>query len=382
MSITKSALILALLALLVMPSLAQMGQQDMDQQALNATVQPGPRLRTGLPFSADVFVNGVFAMRVPASAGGLTPMQRAERIAERLNQAFAAGLTWQDTIVMQRNGLWTVNIGDNLIATADVNSARAFNTQTGELASRWARQSVVAMGGQPQLIAQQLLPIAVGVAGEQVELGPNWQITPTRSVPLVNVADGQQIGSIMVAGAQNNLNNANAVALYAYSADGANVWQFVPTTSANITGVTVPRAAGVGVVRLSADVLPMANIAMGDEAMQAINQMTPAQWNAMINNRAAGWRVQQAASTKVVPLYSMSTNQIMGAAQVVGNANAVAQTQAVTVSEIDGMLAFSATATPATQITGQPAAQNNVVVSALITFPGDTTVISPVSLMK
>ncbi len=377
MRIVHLALTAILLVLLAFPVYAQMDQNQMDQdqmdqEAMNATVQQGPRLRPNLPFSADVLVNGTLAMRIPASAGGRTPMERAETIADRLNQSFAQGLTWQDTQVLQRNGLWTVNLGNNLIATADINSARAFNIQTGQLASRWARQSVIAMGGQPQLIAQQLLPIAVAVAGAQEELGANWSIAPVRSVPVINIANSERVGNITVAGPQNQVSRVNAVALYAYSADGANVWSFVPTTSATFTGVTVPRVAGVGVIRVPASLLEMAGgMATGDDAAQAWSQMSPTQWNSLINSRFSGWRVATTGSTKVVPLYSLTMDQMVGAAQVVGDANAVAATQAVVVSEVNGAMSFSATRTAPSAITGQPPIQNNVVVSSLITFTGD-----------
>lgn len=392
MRISKFALILALLALLVLPSAAEMDQEQdqaqqyetetdrnqalddgdqMGQQALNATVQPGPRLRANLPVSADVFINGVFAMRIPASAGGLSPEQRADRIADRLNQAFASGLTWQDAQVQQRNGLWTVNIGDNLIATADINSARAFGTQTGQLASRWARQSVIAMGGQPQMIAQQLMPVTVAVAGSQQELGANWSVSPVRSLPLINVADGQQVGTIAVAGPQNQVNRANSVALYAYSADGANVWSFVPTSSTSVSDVTVPRTAGVGVVRVSSDLLSMGGtMVTGDDAVTSYNEMSASQWNSLVNQRFSGWSVMQTGSTKVVPLYSLDTNQVIGAAQIVGPADAIARTQTVVATQSNGSIAFSGTTSSWSAISARPAAQNNVVVSALITFTG------------
>lgn len=371
MKITRLALIASLLAAMALPGIAQMSTMDQDQQAFMATVQQGPRVRAGLPMSADVFVNGVFALRVPASAGGLTPMQRAEVIANRMNQAFAAGSSWQDTQVLRRDGLWTVNVGNTLIATADINSARAYGIQTGQLASRWARQSVVAMGGQPQMIAQQLQPIATAVAGAQEELGAAWAISPVRSVPAIDVSTGQTIGNITVAGPQNSLSRVNSTAVFAYDTDSANAYVFVPTTNTSITGVNAPRVMGVGVVRIPAGMIDMTGIRTGSDALQAINVMTPAEWNADINNQAAAWQVRLNASTKVVPLYSLDGNQIIGAAQIVGSAANVARAQAVAASSMNGSMAFSATATAPTAISGQPSALNDVLVSAIIVFPSD-----------
>lgn len=364
MKLFHFSLIFALLLMMTTMCIAQMDQQMQNR----ATVEPGPVVRTGLPASADVFVDGRFALRIPASAGGLTPMQRAQTIANRLNAAFDQGMSWEDMRVAQVRGLWTVSIDGNIIATADVNSARAFGTTTASLANRWARQTVVALGGQPQMIAQQLQPIPGAVAGAVEELGAvNWMVTPVRSVPLLNAATGDQMGMITVAGAQNRLNQVNAVAAYQYMSDGAVVWTFVPISGTSVTD-DLQRVMGVGVVQISADMLPMANLMTGNEVMQMVTTMGN-QWNTMITSRLAQNDLQLQGSAKIVPLYSLTMNQVVGAAQVVGDASAVAQTQAVALSTVDGNFAFNATTMAPAQITGQPSTQNNVVVSSLILFP-------------
>jgi len=304
-------------------------------------------------------------------------MQRADMIADRLRAAFTSGAQWQETQVLGRNGLWTVNIGDRLIATADVNSARAFGMQTGQLAGRWARQAVVAMGGNPQTIARQLMPIATAVAGAQQELGGNWMTAPVKSVPALDVSSGETMGNVTVAGSQDSLSKVSAVAVYAYATDSANAYVFTPSSRASVSDVTVPRVMGVGVVRIPADLIDMTNIDMGDAAVQAFNESPPAEWNAEINSRLASWQIQLTASTKVVPLYSLDMRHVVGAVQIVGDANSIGQAQTIVASNVNSSIQFGATSMPWNDISGRPTMLDGVVVSAIIVFPG--TVAAPVA---
>ena len=367
------------LALLFILGLSAGAQMDQDQQmASSATVQPGPQLRPGLPFSADVFVNGRFAMRIPAYAGGLSPMRRAEIIANRLNQAFAEGASWQDMRIAQVEGLWTVSMNGRLIATADINSARAYGTSTGQLASRWARQSVVAIGGQPQMIAQQLDPVQVAVAGEQQEIGappsppmpaaPAWATTPTRSVPLLDAETGSRIGTVMVAGPAGMLNAANAVVLYTTDADGGTAYLMVPITGTSTTG-TITRANGVGVVSIPSSLIPE-GIMAGAQLPQFDEERLTGLENT-ITDELRDRNVATGASAAVVPLYSRDMNQVIGTAHIIGNAAQVGRAQAVVESSADNMLQFQAVA-DAPPVTGAGQALNNVVLSGIVLWRSET----------
>jgi len=337
-----------------------------DQQRLQATVQAGPVVRAGLPSSADVFVGGRFALRIPASAGGMSPMQRAQTIADRMNRAFAAGMSWEDMRVSQVKGLWTVCIDTTVIATADRNSARAFRVSTGNLASSWARQTVVALGGQPQMIAMQLQPIPVAVAGAREELMVNWATSPTKTLPLLNAATGATIGNVVVGGPSDRLNMANAVAMYEYSADSAIVRVFVPIRETSTTG-TLSRAHGVGLVGIPAGMLPMTGLRMGADVSDMVTQMG-SKWNDTINSRLTQLNLQTHADTKVAPLYSMDSKQVVGAAQIMGMRRGVFPAQMVVCTTSDGMIHFRATSTAYPPM-GTPAELNEVVVSALIHVP-------------
>jgi len=331
------------------------------------TVQPGPVVRAGYPQSADIFVDGRFAMRIPASAGGLSPMQRAQIISNRLNEAFDAGMSWENTRVSQVNGLWTVTIDSMLIATADLNSARAFGMQTGELASQWGRQTVVAMGGQPRMIASQLQPVTEAVAGAVQEIGVEWMTSPTKTVPLLNMPTGGQMGNAMIAGTTANLNRANAVVMHESTSDSTVVRTFIPITGTSTTG-TLRRAAGVGIVGLPADIVPRTGIQTGPEMESMVNRLA-SEWNNSINARLSQQNLRLAGRTKVVPLCWLDDNPtIIGAAHVVGTTRGLEQSQMVVMTISDGMARFS-TISSTDPSQASTTALNNVVVSALIYTP-------------
>lgn len=336
-----------------------------DAQQSNASVQPGPMVRSGFPASADVFVNGVFALRIPARAARMSPMQRAQAVADRLNQAFAEGLSWESLRVSQFQDEWGVAIDSRLVVTADTNSARAYRTSPGQLASRWARQTVIAMGGEPQMIASQLQPIPGMVAGAQAEITLSWTTSQTKTVPLLDTETGNEMGSVMVAGTREQLNRVNSVILFQTTSDIAHVWTFAPITGASTTSPT--RVQGVGVVSIPSALIPLTGWQMGANLMPMITQ-SGTDWNANISSMLTEKNVQLRGNTKVVPVYSMDTKEIIGAAQVVGSMNGIRQTQAITVSPSGNMWKLSAIASQP-PITGTPTGLTDVVVSALIMVP-------------
>lgn len=344
-----------------------------DAQQMKATVQPGPVVRSGFPASADVFVNGFFALRIPASAGGMSPMQRAQDIGDRLDRAFASGLIWENLRVSQFNGSWGVGIDSRLVATADANSARAYRTTPGQLASRWARQTVIAMGGQPQMIASQLQPIPSRVAGARAEITPTWVTSPTKTVPLLDSQTGNEMGSVMVAGTTDQLNKVNSVIVYQSTSDSAKVWTFVPVTSTSVTAPT--RVQGVGLTNIPASFMPMTGWMMGSEVTTAITNMGT-RWNAAISSMLTTNKLQLQGSTKVVTLYSMDTGQVIGAAQVVGSLQGVRQTQLVAAMTSDSAWKLMPTAARMPP-TGTPTGLTDVLVSSLIMVPMAPSMTTP-----
>ena len=368
---TMRAVYFALIIGMLFAAAAAVAQQN------NATVQAGPSIRAGYGPSADVFVNGLFAIRIPASAGGMSPMQRAQIVADRLNQAFNAGLSWESLRVSQFEGIWGVGIDSQLIATADANSARAYRTTPGQLASRWARQTVIAMGGNPQMIASQLQPIPSMVAGARAEITPTWTTANTKTVPLLDSESGNEIGSVMVAGTTSQLNKVNSVIAYHSTSEGAEVWTFVPVTSTSVTSPT--RVQGVGLTSIPSNLIPMTGWQMGNDVMQMINQ-SGTKWNAYVSSNLIQNKLELQGNTKIVPVYSMDSNQIIGAAQVVGSLQGIGETSSVVASPSGSMWKLVATSAQVPP-TGTPTGLTDVVVSSLImvetTAPEMTTPPSP-----
>ncbi len=333
------------------------------EEPLTAKAAKGPVLAARTP-SGDVYIRGRWAFRIPASAGGFSPLRRAQLAADRLNRAFAAGHTWRDARVSQVGALWVVTMDSRLIVTADARSARVFGTSTGRLAKRWAGRTVVALGGAPRLIAQQLEPIPARVAGAREEL-VTWSVSPTKTVPLLNVAARATIGTITVGGPRAQLNNVRSAALFEYAEGNATVRAFVPIPTTTVTD-RLTRAAGVGLVALPSVTMPvMPGIMRGEKVAQEITKMG-SRWDEMINSRLKGWDVPLRASTKVVPLYSMGERSFIGAAQIVGRAPGVNQAKTVVARASNGMMQFRASA--AVRPTGESTMLNDVVISSLIYF--------------
>ncbi|MHB0913536.1 MAG: hypothetical protein ACYC2Y_08840 [Armatimonadota bacterium] len=357
----------ALILLLAGASFAQMdtsqdmGTQGMDMSQVRATVQPGPVVRAGFPASADVFVGQRLVMRIPACAAGLSPMGRAQVIADRLNAAFDSGSSWTNTRVVEANGLWTVQIGDQLIATADPYSAQAFGISTGQLANRWANQTVLAMGGQPQQIFAQLQPVRQQVAGAQQQIGtaPTTGATGTRTVSLYNAGTGSGMGTATVSGPQSSLGTTGGVAVRQYTTEGATVYSFVPTT----TGFACPQATrvtGIGVVTVPSSAFSTTGLRTGEQIEPMVSDAE--RWNTAINSQLTSANMAVGANTKVVPLYMDNTR--IGAAQVTGTAQDLASTQAVMMSTEGDMYRFTASSS-----TTAMSPVSNVALSSVILFP-------------
>jgi len=376
MRIVHIALVVCLLLAVASASMAATGQRN-----IKVNARLGPTLASQANPSAYVLVNGKRVMHIPAQAGGFTPMQRATTIAGRLKSAFGAGYSWANMRIMQVCGLWCVAIDGRMIATADYNSACVFRTSTGMLASKWARQTVVALGGKPKMIASRLIPARQKVAGAKMQTGVcppkeapcppgtiTWMTSPTKTALLINAATGDEMGSVVVAGSQGQLNLVNAVAVYASLSCDQNIYSFVPITSASMSSQPV-RVQGVGLVSIPSSMVSMSGMLTGDDAASKVTEFA-SKWNSMINANMKSCDIRLLNGTaKVVPLYSTDMNQIVGAAQVMGSASAIANVKAVLVSTSDDMLNFRATSTACTPLGGSPQILDNVVISSIIVVP-------------
>lgn len=97
---------------------------------------------------AEVQLGGRPVIRIGASGGGLSPMERANSVAERLASLLAAGTTPEEVNFAQVNGVWAVLAGDQVIVTVDESAARARDSEPKDLAFTWASNIRLALGGR------------------------------------------------------------------------------------------------------------------------------------------------------------------------------------------------------------------------------------------
>lgn len=318
-------------------------------------------MASGFPASADIFVGSRHAMRIASAAGGLSPMKRAQIIADRMNKAFAAGATWSDMKVA-RVGNYTIITARNMpIATIDPTSACLFGVTPNNLASRWLKDTRLAMQST----------VRSRVAGSQQQIGS--MCTAYRNVPLINASTGSNIGNINIAGSTPGLDTTGSVVVYQSTSGNATVYTFVPVDSATGTG-TLTRSAGVGVYSVPQSMLPTSTLMTGANVSTMVGQMGT-QWNSTVNSNLGQQNLQFSAdmNTKVVPLYAVDSGQAIGAAQVAGSDSAVSQTQSVAVTAMCGdmwQLTPSSSAAPTATLIDAVA---NVGVSSIIEIPQSST---------
>ena len=178
--------------------------------ALLAAAQATARTRTyGDREEGEVVVNGAVVMRIRTAAGGYSATQRAEQVADRLNKAFAAGITWQDFRVgeMNRETALLDSRGE-LIATADRFHAQANGTTPFLLARAWDTNLIQALGGEVPRDAPTEAAAATAAASEV-----NWEAQDNKVVPIFSIGTpGISIGAARVSGPKVEVSRVKAVA--------------------------------------------------------------------------------------------------------------------------------------------------------------------------
>lgn len=186
----------------------------------------------------EVLVDGEVVLRIREAAGGYTPLQRAGVVANRLQSAFARGLTVNDVTVGQLNDQAVLLIGDELLVTADRNEARINNSTPVGLAVAWRRNMVAAL-------TPGAVPV-VTVAGTQ-ESWPAWTNSDTKIVPIIELGTQASLGFAQVTGPSERVNRVQSVVqLSAVFERAARIFAFVP--SSELAGLN--RVQGVAVTAL------------------------------------------------------------------------------------------------------------------------------------
>jgi len=186
----------------------------------------------------EVLVGDTVVLRIRGSAGGYTPLQRANIVASRLTESFRQGLTMSDIQVGRLHNQSVLMMGDNLLVTADWREARLSNTTPTGLAVSWQQNMLAALNpGTPGAV----------VAGSQ-ETWPAWTNPTTKVVPIVSLGTpGVSLGFAQVTGPTERVTQVQSVVqLSAVFERAARIFAFVP--SSETAGMN--RVQGVAVTAL------------------------------------------------------------------------------------------------------------------------------------
>lgn len=185
----------------------------------------------------EVLVGDNVVLRIHQSAGGLTPVQRAGVVANRLSTSLAQGNTINNVQVGQLNGQAVLMMGNDLLITADRGEANLNNSTPVGLAVAWQRnlQTAFNPGG-----------VTTTVAGSQ-ESWPAWTNPTTKIVPIIELGTQASLGFAQITGPSERVSQVKAVLqLSAVFEKTARIFAFVP--SSELTGLN--RVQGVAVTAL------------------------------------------------------------------------------------------------------------------------------------
>ncbi len=170
----------------------------------------------------EVLVDGEVVLRIRTSAGGRSPYQRAQTVADRLNQLMGDTIEAEDITTGIVNGQEVVLVDGQVLVTADANHARLNGTTPEMLAQSWANNLQVAFGGEAlratssEPTSQKIVPIisagsGVRVGGAQVT-GPRSRVDDVVAVAQIEGSLGSIRGRVLVpVSAQNVVQNISRV---------------------------------------------------------------------------------------------------------------------------------------------------------------------------
>ena len=179
--------------------------------------------------AGEVLVDGQVVFRIRTSAGGFTPYQRAEIVAQRLRGLTDDSIRSEDVDMGRVNGQDVVMAGGHVIVTADRAHARLNGTTTSGLAALWSQSLSNAVAGRP---------VQATRVGEKI-------------VPIISVGSGTRVGGALVAGSSSRLDEVVAVAqIEGQFGNAVRVRALVPVSTENVVQNIrrVPETAVIGLV--------------------------------------------------------------------------------------------------------------------------------------
>jgi len=194
---------LAAVVLLLVPPLASQSAGD------ESSAPPPPKIEAKKAVLdghevGEVWINDKVVVRLQQAAGGLSPFQRAEKVAQRIKDAVAGGKAAEDFHAGSADGYAAVLAGNDLVITADRFHAQLNGVEPASLADTWAGQIRGALSGSSGAPTGE--SEVSGWSYREEDYGDKW-------VPILSAGDGIHIGAARVAGPKTNLADVQGVAL-------------------------------------------------------------------------------------------------------------------------------------------------------------------------
>ena len=178
----------------------------------------------------EILVGDQIVVRIRTSAGGFSPYQRAQEVAQRIQRVTATSMP--STIVMRRvNGQYAVVADGTLLVTAGPAEAQLNGMTTAGLANFWALR----------------ISSALGVTTVDATPTPTSQ----KIVPIISIGSGTRVGGALVAGASSRLSEVVAVAQIEGTFQGSvRIRALVPVSTTDVVSniKRVPETAVIGLV--------------------------------------------------------------------------------------------------------------------------------------
>jgi hypothetical protein len=220
--------------------------QVLRAQQSNRITTSAREANTGRHPAGEVLVNGQVALRIRGAAGGLTPVQRADRVARRLDElASSKKLRAEELQIRTVPSGAALYAGNELIVTADRAQAAANGIAPTRLADTWRDNLSTALTGRVVAYRQD------EVRGAALESDPELK---NKLVPILTVGSSGSIGVAQVTGPEEYVRQVKAVAQLATDyKDRARIRMLVPIHTENIVEnlKRVPQVAvtGIGDIR-------------------------------------------------------------------------------------------------------------------------------------
>jgi len=190
-----------------------------------------------------ITVNDREVLRLTTTLAGLSPLERANIVARRVNTAVAGGIAPADIQAKQMNGMWSVTAANKVLVTADPEEARRGGTTPAAQARTWADSLSKSLEKQHVSSDQAGSQHAATVWKPEEPYDDKW-------VPIVSALEGLKLGVARVNGPRSKVKLVQAVAqIETHFKDFVEIDVYLPI-STNVPGEKLDIVKGAAVTGL------------------------------------------------------------------------------------------------------------------------------------